>query len=123
MAFTATTVVPAIIGAVSAITSLIVGYKPFVEALKSIFSSTTTHSLIQVVPMAYAEGLSATVPASARQIGPVFVYGVYILLSVAYIVSLFAIFFSKETRDKGNAMDMFKKLNAFFIGAISGKFT
>jgi uncharacterized membrane protein len=59
-------------------------------------------------------------PLSA-QIGPVVVYGVYILLAVAYTVSLFAIFFGRENRDRVNAMEVFKNLNAFFIGAISGK--
>jgi hypothetical protein len=46
---------------------------------------------------------------------------VYILLAVAYTVSLFAIFFGRENRDRVNAMEVFKNLNAFFIGAISGK--
>ena len=74
-----------------------------------------------MIPSACAQPLVASAQINA-QIGPVVVYGMYLLLAVAYIVALFAIFLRRENRDRVNAMEMFKTLNAFFIGAISGKF-
>ena len=109
-----------VIGAASLFAALVSGFRPFIDAIRSFVAPFGLHSIFSIVSMAYAQGTPAGV--TQPQIAPVVVYGVYILFSVAYIVSLSAIWLGKETRDRANAMEVFKNLNSFFIGAISGKF-
>ena len=70
--------------------------------------------------------MAQAVPAAAfvqnaQNLILVFIYVVYVLLSLAYVVALFGVFFGRNARSRTNAMEAFKGLNAFFIGAISGK--
>jgi hypothetical protein len=110
------------IGFVGALLTLAAGFKPFLDALRKLFSGSSTEGLSHFFSTALAQAAqTAPVSQTSVQLAPVLVYGVYILLAIAYVVSLFQVFMGREVKDKGNAMEMFKNLNSFFIGAISGK--
>jgi hypothetical protein len=102
-------------GLVSILTVLISGYSSFLQSLKELLRDARVTELFVGPAMAAATGAGSGV-----SIGPVFVYGVYVLFSVAYLGTLIGIFFGKLPKDRANAFEVFKTLNDFFIGAVSG---
>jgi hypothetical protein len=104
------------LGLASAILSLIVAYKPFVNALKSIFQVGMNASVIST---AYAQ--SAHTLQNPVSLAPVLIYLIYALFSIAYVFSIITAFvYCKTPRMQANAFDSFKLLTAFFIGAATG---
>jgi hypothetical protein len=111
------------LGVISALLTLAAGFRPFIDAVRRLFSGESVHGVLDFISTAFAQTPQATTLAqSSAQLGPILVYGVYVLLALAYVVSLYNVFLGRDIKDKRNAMDMFKNLNAFFIGAISGRF-
>lgn len=112
----------AVLGFAAVTSNLIAGFPDFIRAIER-FISGKNYGLLEFIGTAYAETIpQAAAAATSGPIAPIFVYAVYVLLSLAYVVTLFFIFFAKDDKDKGNALDLFKNLNAFFIGSITGKF-
>jgi hypothetical protein len=110
------------LGFVGAILTLTSGFRQFLDAIRKLFDNADAVGFLNIVSTAFAQAAQAPLAQTSAQLAPVLVYGVYILLAIAYVVSLFNVFRGREVRDRSNAMDMFKNLNSFFIGAISGKF-
>lgn len=109
-------------GLSSAIASLLYGYEKFIDALQSLFGPRFVHGMLNVFPSAYAETTTSITPAGpAAQLGPIVVYGIYVLFAVGYVASLISLLFGQDSR-KDIALDIFKTISAFFIGAISGRF-
>jgi hypothetical protein len=105
------------IGGGAALGMLVTGFEQFYDALIQFLQK--NHSIGMLISPAFAD-TGIDVP-SPTQITPVIVYGIFLVLTLAYAASLCVILFGKETRDKTFATDLAKTLTAFFIGAVSGK--
>lgn len=109
-----------LIGLSAAVGALLGGFNAFKNALLHIFGINILGDLLGMV--AYAQVGSIGNSATNQVALPIFVYGIYVVFTIAYVVCLFGLFFGKLPKDRSNAMEMLKTLTAFFIGVISGKF-
>jgi hypothetical protein len=73
------------------------------------------------IAVAYAQSISE--PLAPKATLPILLAVVYFLLGIAYLVTLIGFTCAKDPKVRSNSMEVFKGLNAFFIGAISGKLT
>jgi hypothetical protein len=109
------------IGIASIGATLLAGFPQFVSGIRHILTLSSASHGILLFGTAYAETTAQSSPtATVSQVAPVLVYGVYVLLAIAYVASLMVLLIGGEAR-KDTALEIFKGLNAFFIGAVSGK--
>ena len=108
-------VATAVIGVISAL--LTSALPSFLDAVHQLLDGGVKTGFLISPAFAEAGGMLNGQPP----ILPIFIYGIYVLFSLAYLVSLFGMFLPKDERVRNNANEVFKNLNAFFIGALSGK--
>jgi hypothetical protein len=107
------------VGLMAMVTTLVSGFGSFYSSLLMLVKDGFAISDLFFTPV-LAETARA-VQGNANLIAPVFVYGIYLLFAIAYLCTLMGLFWARTPKDRSNASEVFKTLNAFFIGAVSGK--